>query len=148
VTLAKFLTTSRYQSMEDADQRPYMKAARKNLDVAATALANGQIKQDEFFAIYLNGYLERKIGDMHDYFALPAAKREETLLKEYQQKAKAPAAATSKPSDRAPKPDDKAEKDFLDDMTKGWPSEQRAQWEEFRQAVKRAKEAAKKTPAK
>jgi hypothetical protein len=140
IKLARYVNTSDYKALQEADKRPYMKALRSATPQITEAFRNRQISQQEYEAAYLNAWMERQLDHMGDYFKQPAAKRDQFLLVEYVQKAKAPAASSTA---KAPEPSDAAEEQFIKERLAQWPQEQRAKWEEYRSAVKRAKEKAK-----
>ncbi len=146
VTLARFLATGRYESLLEAQKRPYMKAARRQQAAIADARRDGRLTEDQYTAARVNAYLERKLDHMSEYFALPAAQRNVALLREYAHKPLAAKGAASKPAapDAAQKSDESDQDELVAARVASWPAEQQAKWEEYRQAVKRTKETVKR----
>lgn len=148
VALAKFVRTEQYKKLPEADKRPYMKTLRRSSDALAAAHRAGQISDKEYQAAYLNGWFERKLDDMEEFYSTPADKRAQMLVREHVKKvkesaAKAPASKPASALPEPPKPNDELEDDFVEDRVETWPPEERAKWEEYRKAAKAAKEAAK-----
>jgi hypothetical protein len=141
--LAKFVRTSQFNKLPEAEKRPYMKALREGMSQLVEARNQGRISQNDYEAAYLNAYLERKLDDMEEFFQLPEAKRKQVLLAEYVNKQRAKPATVSASTATPPQPDEQKEEDFVDDRVETWPPEERAKWEEYRKAVKEAKLAAK-----
>jgi hypothetical protein len=144
VQIARFVRTDAYERLPEADKRPYMKALRKNLDRVATAHRAGQLTRKEYEEAYLNTWMERRLDQMEDFYKVPAAQRQQRLIAEYVKKNKS-SLSSSRPSAAAelPKPDDATEENFEDDRVATWPPEEQAKWQQYRQAVKKAKDAAK-----
>ena len=141
-TLAKFVRTDAYKKLPEDQKRPYMKSLRKGMAQLADARNQGQISQNDYEAGYLNAYLERKLDDMDEFFKIPEAKRKQVLLAEYVKKNRTkPATAAS--SSTPPHPAEDKEEHFVDHRVEKWPPEERAKWEQYRHAIKEAKEAAK-----
>src|SRR5688572_8317139 len=142
-TLAKFVRTSQYNALPEGQKRPYMKALRKGSKELVAARNEGRISQNDYEEAYLNAYMERKLDDMEEFFEIPEAKRKQTLVAEYVKKNREKVATTAASAPEPPKPDEEKEDDFMEDRVETWPPEERAKWEEFRKAVKEAKQAAK-----
>ena len=147
VTLARFVAGREFDAVPELEKRPYTKAVRQHLEEIAGAFRDGRIDEKTYFAAYLNAYVERKLDGMEEYFASPATKRDAALTQEYarktQQASASDAKKSAKLSDTLPKPSEELEDDFIDERVETWPPEQRAKWEEYCQAVDRAKNAAK-----
>jgi|SRR5688572_8788825 len=141
--LAKFVRTSAYNDLPEAQKRPYMKALRKGSKELIRARNEGRISQNDYEEAYLNAYFERKLDDMEEFYEIPEAKRKQVLLAEYVKKNREKTATTAASAPEPPKPDEEKEDDFMEDRVETWPPEERAKWEEFRKAVKEAKQAAK-----
>jgi hypothetical protein len=144
--LAKFVRTDQYKDLSEADKRPFAKALRHRSAELAAARAEGRISDKDYAAGYLNGWFERKLDDMNEYFATPADKRKATLAKHYAKKVRTAAtapSATAPASADVAAPDGEAEDSFVKHRVSTWPPEQRAKWEEFKKATKEAKELAK-----
>ncbi len=144
VTLANFVRSDEFEQLPEAQKRPYMKTLRKNLDELAQAQMAGKISLKDYHKAYLNAYMERKLDHMEEYYSLPADRRMPLLAAKYAKKEResakaAPATGNAEP----PEPDELMEEDFTEDRVETWPPEEQAKWEEFRKAVKQAKEAAK-----
>src|SRR5687768_1481756 len=141
--LAKFVRTSEYNNLPEAQKRPYMKALRKGSKELIRARNEGRISQNDYEEAYLNAYFERKLDDMEEFYEIPEAKRKQVLLAEYVKKNREKTATTAASAPEPPKPDEEKEDDFMEDRVESWPPEERAKWEEFRKAGKEAKQAGK-----
>ena len=141
--LAKFVRTSQFNKLPEAEKRPYMKALRKSMAQVTEARNQGRISQNDYEAAYLNAYLERKLDHMDEFFSMPEAKRKQALLAEYVKKNRAKPATTEASASVPSGPEEQKEDDFVQHRVKKWPAEEQAKWEEYRKALKEAKQMAK-----
>jgi hypothetical protein len=70
-TIAKFLTTGTWNTMEESQRRAYMKTLRKDSDEISKLLAAGKITRQEHDLAKQNIWLERQLDRMDEYYALP-----------------------------------------------------------------------------
>jgi hypothetical protein len=136
VTLARFVNTSRFSHLQEKQRRPYAKTLRNNLNQLAEAHAAGRVSDAEYEQAFLCGWMDRQIDHMHDFYRQPPGTREQYLRAEHTAKLKNPKGSA------APVPPRDAEAEFVEKWISGWDADKRAEWEEFRQASKRAKQAA------
>lgn len=141
VTVAKFVASSDFRDLPEARKRPYMRTLRAQQKELSQAREDGRLTSYQYEEAYLNAWLERQLDHMDDFFKTPAAQRQSKLVEDAVRKAKAP-----RPATEPYRPDDTRENKFMDRRLSSWSAAERVRWEEFRQAVKKAKEAAKKAP--
>src|SRR4051794_37577757 len=75
ITLAKYLSSSDFQQLDEPHKRSYREVIRSKSKELAQALAEGKITRAEYDEAYLNGWLARQMDHMGDYFRLPVADR-------------------------------------------------------------------------
>jgi hypothetical protein len=138
MTVARFVGTSDYRQLSEAQKRPYMKTLRANMPALIQAMQQGKLARRDYDEAYLNVWMERQLDHMGNYYKLPPDRRAPYLLEEATRKAKA-----SKGSAEEPRPDPKVEDDFIDARVNGWSPEEQSKWQEYRKAAKAAKEKAK-----
>ena len=139
VTMAKYMSSSDFQNMNEIDKRPYRNVLRKNTKELVDALNTGKITRAEYDEAFLNTWLARQMDHKGDYFRLPVADRKYVWAQEYQKKKAAKSTSAPSAGPAEPQPSDEAEKAFVDRVVRTWPAEERAEWEEFRRANKLAK---------
>src|SRR5207249_4504939 len=135
VTLAKFVNTSRFSHLSDKRRRPYLRTLRVKADDVADAFLARRLTKAEYEQAYFCGWMDRQIDHMHNFFRQPPGKREQYLRDEHIAKLK-----SAKPP-KAPLPPHEAEVQFVEKWKRGWDADKRAEWDEFRQASKRVKQA-------
>jgi hypothetical protein len=133
ITLAKYMSSSDFQQLDEAHKRSYREVIRSKSKELAQALANGKITRAEYDEAYLNGWLARQMDHMGDYFRLPIADRKYVWADQYNKKK-----ATKAPS-TDPVPSDEVEKAFIQRVVSTWSADEQAQWDEFRRASRLAK---------
>jgi hypothetical protein len=138
IVLAKFVNTRQFNRLDEHRRRPYMKVMRGNAKLIADAFQSGRLTQSEYEQAYFCGWMDRQIDHMHDYFRQPESKREQFLKGAHAAKLKT--AVTI-----GPVPPHEAEVRFVQEWVSRWPEEKKEEWDEFRRASKRIKEAASKT---
>lgn len=150
--VAKFVDSSRYDRLGEAEKLSYMKRLRKDSAGVKKLYEQGALSREQYHEAVLNGWMARQLDHMEEYYSKPAGTRDQALVAEYRAKAARSAATpATRPATGggggAPvadeEPDDEAKDDFIGDVVRTWPPEQREKWETYRKAVKAAKSAAK-----
>jgi hypothetical protein len=143
VKVARYVASPRFERLPETQRRAYMDAVREEKDKIVSAYARKQISSQEFEAALLNAWISRSLNHTEEFAKIPATggKREryvdrivergETLHKEI------PRPAGSSLWDKDP-----YELEVVQKLVGSWPAERRAQWEDFRRAL-RARRAAK-----
>ncbi len=173
IALANFVASPEFAALPAEQKRSYMESARKHMKAIEAARREEKIDKKAYRSAYLCSWMERKLEDMHDYHQRPASRRQAWLDKELQgtttgvsssvgaRQAAAvipaksgggsAAASASVSADGGLLYDDAEGKtkldeekdDFEDEFLRTWTPEGRQQWEEFRAAYKKRRDALK-----
>jgi len=133
ITLAKYMSSSDFQQLDEIHKRPYRETIRSKNKELAKAYAEGKLTRAEYDEAYLNGWLARQMDHMGDYFRLPVADRKYVWAEQYNKKKASKAPSTD------PVPTDEVEKAFIQRVISTWPADEQAEWDEFRRASRMAK---------
>lgn len=170
--VARFLATPRFKQLPAEQKLPYMKAARKQMKQIEAQTRAGTIDRQTYRTAYIFSRLARKLEDMSDYYAQPAARRQaymDAMLKPDAPPRPAGAAGgTTKPSstdrqDPSAQPDDHSllwtdeqqrvayealkddlEDDYFDTAT----PQAKQQWKDFRAAYTERRAQLERTGAR
>lgn len=170
VALAQLVAAPEFAALPAEQKRSYMRRVRKHMKEIEAARRAGDVDKRAYRAAYVCTWMERKLEDMEDYYKTPAARRQAWLDKELggaggegagrpasasasasSTGGGADAAAASVSSDGGLLYDDEEGKakldeekdDFEEEFLQTWTSQGRRQWEEFRAAYKKRREAIK-----
>ena len=173
VAVAKFINSRDFKESPADGRRPYMKAARKLQQQIAEARRSDSIDKQTYRAAYLASWMERRVDDMEEYYAKPAAKRRAYIDEMLGHpaaagtgtSAKVAAAAQSPPPTAKPKggantsllydEDDAADEQefeamkdrFEDNFLDAWPPQRKEQYKQFRRAYTDRRKQLEVTPA-
>jgi hypothetical protein len=139
ITVARFVANEKFHRFPERQRRTYAHQLRLQSDQLKSALASGQLSQQEYESGVLCAWMDRQLDHMDAYYQQPEARREQFLLERQQQKS---ASGGSTKADTSMS--NSAERQFVDRWGKNWPSEQWQKWDAYREASKKAKSAATK----
>lgn len=172
VALAKLVAAPEFAALPAEQKRSYMRRVRKHMKQIEAARRAGDIDKRAYRVAYVCTWMERKLEDMEDYYKTPAARRQAWLDEELggadggggdggarTMSASGSAsrgggkttAAAGVSSDGGLLYDDEEGKakleeekdDFEDEFLQTWTPHGRRQWEEFRAAYKKRRDALK-----
>ena len=172
VALAKFVAAPEFAALPAEQKRSYMRRVRKHMKEIEAARRADDIEKRAYRVAYVCTWMERKLEDMEDYYKTPAARRQAWLDKELGGSeggggggGARPASASGSASGGGGKAtatavvssdggllyDDEEGKakledekdDFEDEFLQSWTPRGRRQWEDFRAAYKKRRDALK-----
>ena len=142
VKVARYVASPRFERLPETQRRVYMDAAREQKDQVVAAYSKKQISPQELEAALLNAWISRSLNHMEEFEKIPptGGKRERYLdrivNKEGVERKEISRLVESTVWDKDP-----YELNVVQNLVASWQPERRAQWEDFRSAL-RARRAA------
>ena len=135
--VAKFIGTQQFQSLPDVDKRPYMDALREGKEEIADAYARKQITAGEYETALLNAWIARTLKHVDEFSKLKDGKPRQQMLDRIVTKGEKKRISTTRPSPSIMFGRDPYELDTVKSTVASWPAERRAQWDEFKDALRK-----------
>jgi hypothetical protein len=143
VAVAKFVSSSQFDSLTESQKKPYMHALRKRLADLANAAGAGKISKSEYAYALEQIWMIRQLEHLEQYYQLPPGVEREKFLDALTEKGvKASATQPAPPAKNAA-----LREEIVKSWLASWPEDRRQQWEEFRKAITSKKQAASSKPA-
>ena len=143
VVLAKFVRSSRFDSLAFEQQRQFYKVLDDREDELDQAFADRRLSESEYRAGLEAAWLGKHINRVEKYFALPPGQgRVNYIAKLLDKKERKRAAAAGKAED-----DIDADETAAELRVEKWPSDIRTQWDAFHTAYRQQKKTREKAAA-
>jgi hypothetical protein len=136
VRLAKFASSPKFEALPDEQRRQYMDAVREGKDDWYEAYAKHQLTSQQYENALLNAWISRSLEHSNEYALLRAGTPRQIFLDRIVRKGEKKRLATTRPAQSTLFDKDPYDLDEVKKLVAGWPPERRAQWEEFRKAVR------------
>jgi hypothetical protein len=140
VKVAKYIASPQFQTLADSDKRPYMDALREGKEEIAEAYARKQITAPEYENALLNAWIARTLKHVDEFAKLRDGKPRQQMLDRIITKGEKKRTATTRPTPSIIYSQDPYELASVKTMVAAWPAERQAQWNEFRDALRKGRQ--------
>jgi hypothetical protein len=144
--VARFISSTKFERLNDEERREYIDALRKDKAKLWDAYAKKQISTREYEDLLLNVWISRGLKHSDAFAKLPPGPKREKYLDQIIEYSEKKRLTTTRPADSTIWDKNPYELDSVKKLVASWPAERQAQWDDLRQSL-RARQVAKRAKA-